>query len=77
LWNRGYTDRVINDSIYGIIVCFEKLKAAGVPEHQAKVQVEALQDIVKSYLVGYACPLPARASLTWRRVCWYPLSTAE
>ncbi|MDR0465811.1 MAG: CCDC90 family protein [Deltaproteobacteria bacterium] len=28
---------------------FERLKAAGVPEAQAKVQVEAMQDIVKSY----------------------------
>jgi hypothetical protein len=28
---------------------FEKLKAAGVPEAQAKVQVEAMQDIVKAY----------------------------
>jgi hypothetical protein len=28
---------------------FEKLKAAGMPEQQAKVQVEAMQDIVKSY----------------------------
>jgi uncharacterized membrane protein (DUF106 family) len=28
---------------------FERLKAAGVPEAQAKVQVEAMQDIVKAY----------------------------
>ena len=28
---------------------FEKLKAAGVPEAQAKVQVEAMQDMVRSY----------------------------
>jgi hypothetical protein len=28
---------------------FEKLKAAGIPEVQAKVHVEAMQDIVKSY----------------------------
>ena len=28
---------------------FEKLKAAGVPDAQAKVQVEAMQDIVKTY----------------------------
>jgi hypothetical protein len=28
---------------------FEKLKAAGVPEGQAKVQVEAMQDIVRSH----------------------------
>ena len=28
---------------------FEKLKAAGVPDAQAKVQVEAMQDIVKAY----------------------------
>jgi hypothetical protein len=28
---------------------FEKLKASGVPEEQAKVQVEAMQDIVRSY----------------------------
>lgn len=28
---------------------FERLKAAGMPEAQAKVQVEAIQDIVKSY----------------------------
>ncbi|MDR1126058.1 MAG: CCDC90 family protein [Deltaproteobacteria bacterium] len=28
---------------------FEKLKAAGVPEEQAKVQVEAMQDIIKNY----------------------------
>ena len=28
---------------------FERLKAAGVPEMQAKVQVEAMQDIVKAY----------------------------
>ena len=28
---------------------FEKLKGAGMPEGQAKVQVEAMQDIVRSY----------------------------
>ena len=28
---------------------FERLKAAGVPEAQAKVQVEAMQDIAKAY----------------------------
>ena len=28
---------------------FEKLKAAGVPESQAKVQVEVMQDVVRSY----------------------------
>ena len=28
---------------------FEKLKAAGVPDAQAKVQVEAMQDIVRAY----------------------------
>ena len=28
---------------------FERLKAAGVPETQAKVQVEAMQDVVKAY----------------------------
>ena len=28
---------------------FEKLKAAGVPEAQAKVQVETMQDVVRSY----------------------------
>jgi len=28
---------------------FEKLKDAGMPEAQAKVQVEAMQDIVKAY----------------------------
>lgn len=28
---------------------FEKLKAAGVPEEQAKVQVEVLQNVVKQY----------------------------
>ena len=28
---------------------FEKLKAAGVPEAQAKVQVEAMQDVVRQY----------------------------
>ena len=28
---------------------FERLKAAGMPEQQAKVQVEAMQDVVKSY----------------------------
>lgn len=28
---------------------FEKLKAAGMPEAQAKVQVEAMQDMVKGY----------------------------
>ena len=28
---------------------FEKLKAAGVPEQQAKVQVEVMQGVVQSY----------------------------
>ena len=28
---------------------FEKLKAAGVPDAQAKVQVEAMQDVVRQY----------------------------
>jgi len=28
---------------------FEKLKAAGVPESQAKVQVEAMHDVIKTY----------------------------
>lgn len=28
---------------------FEKLKAAGVPEEQAKVQVEIMQSVVRSY----------------------------
>lgn len=28
---------------------FEKLKAAGVPEEQAKVQVEVMQSVVRSY----------------------------
>jgi len=28
---------------------FEKLKAAGVPEAQAKVQVEVMQDVIKSH----------------------------
>lgn len=28
---------------------FEKLKAAGVPEAQAKVQVEVMQSVVRSY----------------------------
>jgi hypothetical protein len=28
---------------------FEKLKAAGVPEAQAKVQVEVMQDVIKGY----------------------------
>jgi len=28
---------------------FEKLKAAGMPEAQAKIQLEALQDVIKNY----------------------------
>ncbi len=28
---------------------FEKLKAAGVPEEQARVQVEVMQGVIKSY----------------------------
>ena len=28
---------------------FEKLKDAGVPENQAKVQVEAMQDLISGY----------------------------
>ena len=28
---------------------FEKLKSAGVPEAQAKVQVETMQDVIRSY----------------------------
>jgi len=28
---------------------FEKLKAAGMPEAQAKIQLEAMQDVIKNY----------------------------
>jgi len=28
---------------------FEKMKSAGMPETQAKVQLEALQDVIKNY----------------------------
>ena len=32
---------------------FERLKAAGVPEMQAKVQIEAMQDVVKDIVKSY------------------------
>lgn len=34
---------------FDTLSCFEKLKAAGVPEAQAKVQVEVMQSVVGAY----------------------------
>ena len=34
---------------FDTLSCFEKLKAAGVPEAQAKVQVEVMQGVVQQY----------------------------
>ena len=42
---------------------FEKLKAAGMPEAQAKVQVEAMQDMVKNYDDSLRKELATKADL--------------
>ena len=39
----------MSQATFDPLAYFEKLKGAGVPENQATVQVEAMQDVIKSY----------------------------
>ena len=39
----------MSQAAFDTLEYFEKLKNAGVPENQAKVQVEAMQGVIKSY----------------------------
>ena len=39
----------MSQAAFDTLQYFEKLKAAGMPENQAKAQVEAMQGVIKSY----------------------------
>lgn len=41
---------------FDALACFEKLKDAGVPEDQARIQANALREIVDEQLASRACP---------------------
>ncbi len=49
LWLRSQHGGSMTTTTFDTLEYFEKLKKAGVPEEQAKVQVEVMQSVVKSY----------------------------